>query len=675
MLPQTAVVEKKRRRRKFVLCFDGTGNKFSGTDADSNILKIYRMLDRNDDCQYHYYQPGIGTYVSTTAFSHRSHFQRFKSWYIKAKDSAVGLSFDEHVMGGYKFLMRYYVPGDDIYFFGFSRGAYTARFLAEMLDHVGLLSAGNEEMCRFAWKTFQKWQTRQNKTEREKEDKRLLLAFMCAFRETFSRPVRRIRFLGLFDTVNSVPQFENAWMQRSKFPYTARSTAKVIRHAVAIDERRAKFRQDLISEMKRSHTKHRHRHLNLFDGDDEEEEQQESAKRYEHSKAALPGRPSVDSGRYQPAPKKQNSLFPPEYFRDRSETSGIRSLSPGADGGLRDSVDDNVSVISEISLPPMGNYDDSESDGEGEQDIQEVWFAGCHADIGGGWPLDEGHDAALSHIPLVWMVREAQHAGLNFDNVKLKALNCAPDDESPEIADPSNRRMSTAAGSPNSLRRKSRAIPQIEVAPPSPPPSEPPSASLPGEGSASSGGKVLIHTPITTTGTTSTHDLGSKDSHSAFHRLLHFAATQGRIHDVLCFDNGASPASVISWNIMEHLPFRRMDLQPDGSWKSITWPLPKGEVRDVPDDVVVHNSVIKRMRADEGYRPGNLICGGGGRGVRVAPRELGIGEWRVGREEGDVVGEVWCRIGRPMGVQRKSTGESGSGWSGRLEGWGMKSRK
>lgn len=39
-----------------------------------------------------------------------------------------------------QFLMRYYTPGDDIFFFGFSRGAYTARFLAEMLDSVGLLS-------------------------------------------------------------------------------------------------------------------------------------------------------------------------------------------------------------------------------------------------------------------------------------------------------------------------------------------------------------------------------------------------------------------------------------------------------------------------------------------------------------------------------------------------------
>lgn len=42
-------------RKKLVLCFDGTGNKFQGTTADSNILKIYRMLDREDG-GFHYYQ-------------------------------------------------------------------------------------------------------------------------------------------------------------------------------------------------------------------------------------------------------------------------------------------------------------------------------------------------------------------------------------------------------------------------------------------------------------------------------------------------------------------------------------------------------------------------------------------------------------------------------------------
>lgn len=101
--------------------------------------------------------------------------------------------------------MRYYQNGDDIYFFGFSRGSYIARFLAEMLDHVGLLSAGNEELIRFVWKTFAKWQARQGgHSVEEKQQAAEMLRFMTAFRETFSRPVRRIRFLGLFDTVNSV---------------------------------------------------------------------------------------------------------------------------------------------------------------------------------------------------------------------------------------------------------------------------------------------------------------------------------------------------------------------------------------------------------------------------------------------------------------------------------------
>jgi uncharacterized protein (DUF2235 family) len=46
----------RRGVKKLVLCFDGTGNKFHGDDSDSNILKIFRMLDRTADDQYHYYQ-------------------------------------------------------------------------------------------------------------------------------------------------------------------------------------------------------------------------------------------------------------------------------------------------------------------------------------------------------------------------------------------------------------------------------------------------------------------------------------------------------------------------------------------------------------------------------------------------------------------------------------------
>lgn len=76
-----------------------------------------------------------------------------------------------------------------------------------------------------------------------------------------------------------------------------------------------------------------------------------------------------------------------------------------------------------------------------------------------------------------------------------------------------------------------------------------------------------------------------------------------------------------------------MNLQPDGSWKPISWPLPMGEVRDVPETARVHGSVIRRLRQDESYRPGNLIIGGSGRSVRRAPKEHGIGEWECVQEK------------------------------------------
>lgn len=48
--------EVERTPKKLILCFDGTGNKFHGDESDSNILKIFRMLDRSSGDQYHYYQ-------------------------------------------------------------------------------------------------------------------------------------------------------------------------------------------------------------------------------------------------------------------------------------------------------------------------------------------------------------------------------------------------------------------------------------------------------------------------------------------------------------------------------------------------------------------------------------------------------------------------------------------
>ncbi|OTB02794.1 hypothetical protein M426DRAFT_264241 [Hypoxylon sp. CI-4A] len=578
-----ATKESRHSPRKLVLCFDGTGNKFRGDDSDSNILKIFRCLDREAGNQFHYYQPGIGTYVVSNSLSHTSINARIRSWYLKAKDSAVGSSFDHHVIGGYRFLMRFYQPGDEIYFFGFSRGAYN------MLDYVGLLSHGNEEMVTFAWKAFSQWQSRQaGQMEEHQEKRQEMYRFMKGFRETFSRPVKRIRFLGLFDTVNSVPRFETAWMQRSKMPYTARSSAKVIRHCVSIDERRAKFRQDLMYQgaSKSHHQGHRHLHDIVHE-------------KYRARRGAVAGPASslrqVRGRRETLAPPDEHTFRP--HSRSRSRTT-------------RGSVDRE----SEKDEEPAQFIDDGDESDDDEQDIDEIWFSGGHGDVGGGWEVTKDSKSA-SHVPLAYMVREAQRAGLNFDPEKLVEMGVAEISEGPGPSQAPDGY--TDAG-----------VPDIRIASSSPSPRSPPSLGIESVD--------WSHFKINATSDE------EKDEVRPFHRMIH-KAHLARIHDSLEFGSGLSKGQVLSWKIMEYMPFRRMDLRPDGSWKPIRWPLPCGEVRDIPHTARVHGSVIRRMNEDADYRPGNLIVGGGGRGMRKAPDEYGIGEWQCVQDHGDPVGEVWVR--------------------------------
>ncbi|KAJ5132450.1 hypothetical protein N7448_006608 [Penicillium atrosanguineum] len=650
--------------KQFVLCFDGTGNKFAGDESDSNVLKIFRMLDRSKSHQYHYYQPGIGTYVTSKSLSSHGRIQRIKSWYQKAKDSAIGSSFDEHVMGGYKFLMRYYSPGDQIFFIGFSRGAYIARFLAEMLDYIGLLEAGNEELIRFAWKTFAKWQQRSGEAEDNQEEKKKLFEYMKAFRETFSRPISRIQFMGLFDTVNSVPRFENAWMQRSKFPYTARSSAHVIRHAVGIDERRAKFRQDLISGKRphdKTHKRHRphftpHRlenhmarhtdaqhHLHLRHQDKVAAQAAQAAQANENPAVPsiqvndnaqngvadvgglteeektleeLSWGPAAGESLYRNHPREGSShqgsdlgTEKQQRYRPPSPNRSNRSISLAVPNGGPAPGDDNLSVRSGqsgggLSLQAPSNAGDDYGSDEEDQDIHEIWFPGCHADIGGGWKLDGGELWALSHAPLVWMVQEAQKAGLELDERKMKQFQCLEE----YGGDYTPIQEEIAARRPSQICREAHSE------------KDDPNAYREGPDDKQ-------------------RSAASRD----FWHALHTSSTKGLLHDCLEFNQGLPATSVISWKIMEWLPFRRMDLQSDGQWKPIRWPLPRGEVRDVPLEAEIHVSAIRRMQADPKYRPGNVIVGGGGRGVRFAPEDKGMGDWVVLKHEGDSVRETYVR--------------------------------
>jgi len=204
--------------RRLVVCLDGTDNKYAATNT--NVVKIFAMIDRTANDQLCYYQPGIGTMAPPGMWD------KLERWWVTRLDLAIAWLLEDHVLDAYRFLMQYYEDGDEIFIFGFSRGAYSARVLAGMLYKVGLLGSGNEELLPFAWDTY---------ANEMNED------VYTGFRHTFGRKVA-VAFLGVWDTVSSV-----GWLWDPKhYQFTKYNpTVKVFRHAVSLDERRAKFRQNL----------------------------------------------------------------------------------------------------------------------------------------------------------------------------------------------------------------------------------------------------------------------------------------------------------------------------------------------------------------------------------------------------------------------------------------------
>lgn len=112
-----------------------------------------------------------------------------------------------------------------------------------MVHKVGLLSKGNEDMVHFAWTTFRDFQTIRGNDAWRKEDWEQF-EYMQNFKETFCRTKVKVHFLGLFDCVNSVGQFEIPLFRKS-FKYVSTPPATRIRHAVSINERRLKFKPAL----------------------------------------------------------------------------------------------------------------------------------------------------------------------------------------------------------------------------------------------------------------------------------------------------------------------------------------------------------------------------------------------------------------------------------------------
>jgi uncharacterized protein (DUF2235 family) len=233
--------------KKLVVCCDGTGNQVS--EDISNVLKFYRTLrktDKTDPPQIVYYDPGIGTLALPDPWT------RFRQDVVSVLSLATGYGLNGRVLAAYRFLVTHYDEGDDIYLFGFSRGAYTVRVLAALLHKIGLVSPPQQNLAEAALNAYQR-SPEIIYTTSTLADGSFVVDFGAERRDDraaqFSRIVSvrwpTIRFLGVWDTVASiiVPRQNSGLPSLQELPHTRRNpSVRVFRHAIALDEFRRMFR-------------------------------------------------------------------------------------------------------------------------------------------------------------------------------------------------------------------------------------------------------------------------------------------------------------------------------------------------------------------------------------------------------------------------------------------------
>ena len=233
--------------KNIILCSDGTGQK-GNYGADSNVYKLYQMLDlhNHDVEQISIYDNGVGTSDSDGDSKTNA------IW--RAVSSAFGFGFKENVCDLYRFLARNYERGDQIYFFGFSRGAATVRACVGFIYHCGLLDKNHPELqsdaafekrINEAIDCYHKWQS--HTVEDEFKAK-------WAVHDDVYAPNGdlKIRFVGVWDTVSALgfPKdvpfvsklFEDLDREQSGFyDFELNKNVEYAYHALSIDDARRTF--------------------------------------------------------------------------------------------------------------------------------------------------------------------------------------------------------------------------------------------------------------------------------------------------------------------------------------------------------------------------------------------------------------------------------------------------
>lgn len=338
--------QRDNHSRTIVICLDGTGDRFD--NDNSSVVHFVSCLKKHaTEEQVTYYQSGIGTYDRGG----------LKNGVSAAVDMAVGSGLGIHIKDAYKFLMQNYEDGDRICLLGFSRGAYTARCLAGMLHKVGLLPASNGAQVNFAYDFY-------------KDDSVKGWDMSSEFKRTFCTDVD-VYFLGLWDCVASVGLIPR------KLPFSKSPTNSIhyFRHAMALDEHRAKFKV----------CQWLHQDPDL-------------------TPEELERRRSVDDTPM--GQLKRTGIF--DCFRPRDENGN--KISRGQKTAQQQALEAKFEAQEEANRRRKKVNTDS----------LEVWFMGAHADVGGGSAKNEDRHM-LARIPLRWMIRQCFecNTGILFKTERL----------------------------------------------------------------------------------------------------------------------------------------------------------------------------------------------------------------------------------------------------------------
>lgn len=239
------------RKRRLILLLDGTWNDAEIGDRDTNIVRLRDILALGLSALFHTpisisevvdndsqaVEIGIRSYGD---FDYLFFYERGvgtgPSW-DRLTGGILGWGLGRNIRRAYKFLSRNYLPGAEIFIFGFSRGAYTARSLVGYLGSSGLLKAENcnGELEQRAWSNY-----RTSPNDRLPATRKGLEPYAHSFGEL------RVACLGVFDTVGTlgIPTTALRRLNREFYEFHDVELSPIVRlnlHALAIDEHRRAF--------------------------------------------------------------------------------------------------------------------------------------------------------------------------------------------------------------------------------------------------------------------------------------------------------------------------------------------------------------------------------------------------------------------------------------------------